>query len=179
MAKSSILLHCCCAPCASLAVERLSPNHDIFLLFYNPNIRPRVEFDKRAAELLKLLDSARYPGKVEVQIDSYDSEAFAEAAEKFHDEPEGGKRCRECFRIRLEKTAKLAKAQKRDYFATALTVSPYKNAAVINEIGEEISRRQTVKYLASDFKKQDGYKRSIELSKMYGLYRQNYCGCAL
>ena len=155
------------------------PKHDIFLLFYNPNIMPRDEFDKRSAEFSKLLNSAGYPKKIEIQIHDYDSEAFTGAAEKFPDEPEGGKRCRECFRIRLEKTAILAKAQRHDYFATALTVSPHKNAAVINEIGDELARLHGVKYLASDFKKQNGYKRSVELSELHGLYRQNYCGCLM
>ena len=179
MITSSLLLHCCCAPCASLALEFLSPSYDITMLFYNPNIRPKEEFDKRSQELHKLLSSMQCPNKVEVQIYKYDSESFSEAAEKYFDEPEDGRRCRECFRIRLEKTASLAKSQRYDYFATALTVSPHKNAALINELGNEIARRIGVKYLASDFKKQNGFIRSIELSKRFGLYRQNYCGCGL
>ena len=179
MNTTSILLHCCCAPCASLALEMLSPTHDITMLFYNPNIRPKEEFDKRSLQLHKLLYSVQYPNKVKAQIYEYDSEAFSKAAEQFSGEPEGGMRCRECFRIRLEKTASLAKSQQYDYFATALTVSPHKNAVLINEIGNEISRQIGVEYFASDFKKQNGYNRSVELSKLYGLYRQNYCGCGL
>ena len=179
MYTPSLLLHCCCAPCASLALEVWSPKYDISILFYNPNISPKEEFDKRSADFSRLSSVARYPNKVEIQIYRYDSEAFSETAARFKDEPEGGRRCRECFYIRLEKTAILAKSQNHEYFATALTVSPHKNAALINEIGDRIALQHGVKYLASDLKKQDGYKRSVELSKLYGLYRQSYCGCGL
>jgi predicted adenine nucleotide alpha hydrolase (AANH) superfamily ATPase len=138
---------------------------------------PKEEFDKRSVEFSKLLTATHYPNRVDAQIYRHDHESFAETAERYQNEPEGGSRCRECFYIRLEKTASLAKSQKHDCFATALTVSPHKNAAFINEIGSEVSRRYQIEYIASDFKKQNGYNRSVELSKLYGLYRQNYCGC--
>ena len=161
----------------SYALEVLSPKYRVSVLFYNPNIMPRDEFDKRSAEFSKLFAAAHYPNHVEFQLYRHDRESFAETAERYQNEPEGGRRCRECFYIRLEKTASLAKSQKHDYFATALTVSPHKNAALINDIGSEVSQRHQIEYIASDFKKQNGYKRSVELSKLYGLYRQNYCGC--
>ena len=149
------------------------------MLYYNPNIRPKAEFDKRSFEFSKLLSSAQYPNKVEIQIYHYDSEAFSETVMRLSDEPEGGRRCSECFRIRLEKTAVLAQSQCYDCFATVLTVSPHKNAALINKIGQEAAQRIGVEYLDSDFKKQNGYRRSVELSKLHALYRQNYCGCGL
>lgn len=172
-----LLLHCCCAPCASYALEYLTPFYLVTILFFNPNIHPREEYNKRAEELTKLLSLAVYPNPVEKLIVEYDPAAFESAAEPFLFEPEGGERCRICFRLRLAETAARAKAGEFDFFATTLTVSPHKAAPVINEIGDLEAESRNVKYLRSDFKKRDGYKRSVELSKQYGLYRQQYCGC--
>ena len=172
-----LLLHCCCAPCASYVLEYLSPFFEITILFYNPNIRPFDEFYKREAELKKLISLAVYPNKIDFLFCDYDTESFEKAAMPFWDEPEGGKRCHECFMLRLEQSARLAIAGGYDYFTTTLTVSPHKNAALVNEIGDKMAEKYGVEYLQADFKKHDGYKRSIELSKKYNLYRQNYCGC--
>jgi len=173
-----MLLHCCCAPCAAYVLEYLSPSYDISVLFYNPNIHPRMEFDKRAAELNKLLALAQYPNSVAGIECGYDRAEYELAAAPLSDEQEGGIRCGVCFELRLEKTADRAKTGGYDYFATTLSVSPHKNAGLINEIGANLAEKYGVRYLASDFKKRDGYKRSVELSKKYGLYRQSYCGCA-
>ena len=172
-----LLLHCCCAPCASSVLEYLSPFFDISCLFYNPNIRPKQEYDKRRAELIKLLSQAEYPNGVRLLESDYDPGVFDEAAAPYRDEPEGGLRCSLCFDLRLSQTAKNAKESGFDYFTTTLSVSPLKNAAVLNEIGEAAALRFGVRYLQSDFKKRDGYKRSVVLAKQYGLYRQSYCGC--
>ena len=174
-----LLLHCCCAPCASYVLEYLSPFYQITILFYNPNIQPLEEHDKRAGELEKLLSLAEFPNHVNMLAVEYDAAAFEFAAIQFRDEPEGGRRCRACFELRLGETAARAGAGGYDCFATTLTVSPHKAASVINEIGGNLAVMHGVKYLDSDFKKRDGYKRSIELSKQYGLYRQSYCGCGL
>ena len=143
----------------------------------NPNIQPRGEYDKRAAELNKLIRSVHYPNAVEAVVCDYDNETFITATAPFRDEPEGGRRCRSCFELRLRETAKYASGSGCDYFATTLTVSPHKDADLINEIGAGLAPEFGVSYLISDFKKHDGFKRSIELSKQYGLYRQQYCGC--
>ena len=172
-----LLLHCCCAPCASYVLECLSSVFSITLLFYNPNIQSREEYDKREAELEKLLNEAGYKGKVKQLACDYDNAAFSSAAGPFWDEPEGGKRCEACFTLRLGEAAKRAKEGGFDYFATTLSVSPHKDASRLNEIGTAMAEEYEVKYLSADFKKRDGYKRSVELSKQYGLYRQSYCGC--
>jgi hypothetical protein len=172
-----LLLHCCCAPCASHVLEHLSPLFVISALFYNPNIMPREEYEKRAQELEKLLAIKEYRGRADLIACKYDDTPFKAAAAPFWDEPEGGLRCRVCFGLRLEETAKRAKAGGFDYFSTTLSVSPHKNAAILNEIGSVLEEKHGVKFLQSDFKKRDGYKRSVELSKLYGLYRQDYCGC--
>ena len=172
-----LLLHCCCAPCASYVLEYLSPFFMITALFFNPNISPFEEHDKRAAELEKLLDLAEYPNRVDLIVVDYDPFSFREAAMPFWDEPEGGQRCRACYEIRLRETARFAEVLGLDYFATTLSVSPHKDAALINELGGRLAMLYGGKYLFSDFKKNDGYKRSVELSKEHGLYRQSYCGC--
>ena len=172
-----ILLHCCCAPCASSVLEYLSPLFRITMLLYNPNILPREEHDKRNGEFQKLLSLASLSNDADVITAEYDAAVFQAAAMPFWDEPEGGMRCRACIGLRLEETAARAKAGRYDYFATTLTVSPHKNAALINDIGDKFDAKYSIKYLRSDFKKRDGYKRSIELSKQYSLYRQPYCGC--
>ncbi|MCL2152211.1 MAG: epoxyqueuosine reductase QueH [Oscillospiraceae bacterium] len=179
LAKStpSLLLHCCCAPCASYVLEYISPFFEITILFFNPNIYPSEEYYKREAEFKKLLSATVYPNSIDMLDCVYNSEGFETVAMPYWKEPEGGRRCGECYLLRLEETAKQAKEGGYDYFATTLTVSPYKDSALLNEIGVKLEGKYGVRYLVSDFKKRDGYKRSIELSKQYGLYRQVYCGC--
>ena len=173
-----LLLHCCCAPCASYVLEYLSPIFDITLLYFNPNIYPYEEYEKRASMLDLLLTSATYPNDVKLIISEYGTEAFQIMAEPLLDAPEGGARCTECFELRLSETAKRAKKDGFDYFTTTLSVSPHKNAELLNNIGSRLSAEYKIEYLQSNFKKHDGYKRSVELSKLYGLYRQPYCGCS-
>ena len=173
-----LMLHCCCAPCASYVLEYLSPYFGITILFYNPNIQPIEEYNKRASEFQKLTASVDYPNGVKIITCDYDTGIFTEAAAPFREEPEGGRRCRVCFELRLGETAKRAKEGGYDFFATTLSVSPHKNAAALNEIGSDFEGKFGVRFLRADFKKRDGYKRSIALSKQFGLYRQNYCGCA-
>ena len=172
--KPNLLLQSCCGPCSSYVLEYLTRYFDVTLLFYNPNIQPREEYDRRFSSQLRLLEA--FP-MVKLLSCGYDGEAFDEAARGLEAEPEGGARCTECFRLRLSRTARLAAEKGFQYFCTTLTVSPHKDAERINAIGEEMGERYGVRWLPSDFKKRDGYKRSIELSAAYGLYRQNYCGC--
>lgn len=167
-----LLLHCCCAPCASSCLERLKDYFKITVLFYNPNIGGS-EYERRKAELIKFINAT---GWAEMLDCAHGAEDFYTAAAGLESEKEGGARCAECFKLRLNKTAELADSGGYDLFATTLTLSPLKNARLINETGESAARGNA-KWLYSDFKKRDGYKRSIELSKQYGLYRQNYCGC--
>ncbi len=169
---AKLLLHCCCAPCASSCLERLKDYFKITVLFYNPNI-DGSEYERRKAELIKFINAT---GWAEMLDCAHGAEDFYTAAAGLESEKEGGARCAECFKLRLNKTAELADSGGYDLFATTLTLSPLKNARLINGIGESAARGNA-KWLYSDFKKQDGYKRSIELSKQYGLYRQNYCGC--
>jgi len=175
--KQSILLHCCCAPCASHVLECLIPQYDVSVLFYNPNIEPHDEYDKRKKELSQLLVKASLTSKVKLLECEYDNAAFKNAALSLRNEPEGGIRCRMCFELRLAETARRAKAGEFDAFTTTLSVSPHKNAELLNEIGSKIANDYAIEYLKADFKKKNGYKRSVELSGKYGLYRQNYCGC--
>jgi len=172
-----LLLHCCCAPCASSVIEQLSPYFSIALLFYNPNIRPREEHDKRAADMGKLLASGQFINGIELIIRDGGVSDFDGIIRAFPDEAEGGERCKACFELRLAETALDAKTGGYDCFATTLSVSPHKNAALINSIGSRLADEQGIRFLQADFKKRDGYKRSVELSKLYGLYRQDYCGC--
>lgn len=173
-----LLLHACCAPCSSAVLEYLSQYFLITLLYYNPNIAPYEEYEKREAELRRLVSQMHFTHPVELLPCSYDGQAFVEAARGLEGEPEGGKRCEACFRLRLEYAAKEAARLHFDYYTTTLTISPMKNARLLNQLGEELGEKYGVAHLPSDFKKKDGYKRSIELSKEYGLYRQDYCGCA-
>ena len=172
-----ILLHCCCAPCTSYVLEYLSSYFKITLFYYNPNIQPCEEYDRRASELQRLLELVSLPNKVDIIFGDYDDASFEAATVLYRDEPEGSRRCRACFELRLAETANQAKEGGFDYFTTTLSVSPHKDAVVLNEIGSRLAGEYGIKYLQSDFKKRDGYKRSIELSKQYGLYRQSYCGC--
>lgn len=173
----SLLLQSCCAPCSSYVLEYLSRFFSITVLYYNPNIFPAQEFEKRAAEQERLIRSMKLPMEVQFLAGEYESDVFFEMAAGLEDCPEGGRRCALCYELRLRKTAALAKEKGFDYFTTTLTISPLKNAAVINEIGARLSAEYGVPYFFSDFKKKEGYKRSIELSKEFDLYRQNYCGC--
>ena len=172
-----MLLHCCCAPCASYVLEYLSPFFVITAFCYNSNISPREEHDKREAELRRLLSLAEYTNSVDMIAPEYSHAAFGDAFAPLWDEPEGGARCARCFELRLEETARHAASSGYDYYATTLSVSPHKDAKRLNGIGAMMGEKYGSIYLISDFKKRDGYKRSVELSKRYGLYRQSYCGC--
>lgn len=173
--KPKLLLHVCCAPCSSHCLSVLEPYFDITVFYYNPNISPFEEYERRLNEEKKYL-SLVHPNIKIVDAD-YDSEKFEELSRGLENLQEGGERCHKCYRLRLQKTGEYAKQNGFDYFTTTLTVSPYKHSATLNEIGEEVSGLVGVKYLFSDFKKEDGYRHSIELSKKYNLYRQDYCGC--
>lgn len=173
----SLLLHSCCAPCSSYVLEYLSEYFSITVLYYNPNISPKEEYLYRLKEEKRLISEMKFKNPVSVLDCDYNSDEFFSASKGYEKEPEGGKRCEKCFDLRLDFTAKTAKEKSFDYFATTLTISPLKNAPLINEIGEKLAEKYNVKYLCSDFKKKEGYKRSIALSKEYNLYRQNYCGC--
>lgn len=172
-----LLLHSCCAPCSSYCLEYLAQYFRITLLYYNPNISPREEFEKRTEELQRLVSRLPMKYPAQVVVPEYRPEEFYNAVKGMEQLPEGGERCLVCFRLRLEKAAQYAAENGFDYFCTTLTISPMKNAAALNEISVELSRIYPVKPLPSDFKKKGGYLRSIELSREYGLYRQNYCGC--
>ncbi len=172
-----LLLHSCCAPCSSYVLEYLS---DYFLIkdfFYNPNITDRREFDTRAAELKRLIKEQPHKNPVTYIEGEYDKEEFLKLSKGLENVPEGGERCMKCFYMRLKRAAIEAKNQNADFVATTLTISPLKNAELINKIGYEVCAEAGVPYLPSDFKKKNGYLRSTELSKEYNLYRQNYCGC--
>lgn len=173
----SLLLHSCCAPCSSYVIEYLSNYFSITLFYYNPNIAPEEEYRFRSSEQKRLISEMKTKYPVTYIDEDYDSSLFYSTVKGLEKEPEGGKRCEKCFELRLGRTAELAKEKNFDYFATTLTISPLKNAQLINSIGIELSKKYDVKWLPSDFKKKGGYKRSIELSAEYGLYRQNYCGC--
>lgn len=176
-AMPSLLLHACCAPCSSACLEYLNGNFDMTVFYYNPNISPEAEFQKRLNEEKRLLCEMPLSKEIRVIEGEYNYDDFLEAVKGLENVPEGGERCFKCYRLRLEKTAALAKEQGFDYFCTTLSISPLKNSQKINEIGEAVAEKYGVKWLPSDFKKREGYKRSIELSRQYGLYRQNFCGC--
>lgn len=175
--RPSLLLHSCCAPCSSAVLEYLDPHFELYLLYYNPNIAPEEEYRKRLGELERLIREMPLAHPVTLLPCDYDGEAFDRMALGLEKEPEGGARCLKCYRLRLEEAAKAAAERGLEYFATTLTISPLKNAQALNRIGEELAAQYGVKHLPSDFKKREGYKRSIALSREYGLYRQNYCGC--
>ena len=176
-AKPTLLLHACCAPCSSYCLEYLSKTFDITVLFYNPNIESEMEFNKRVDELIRFIDECRSIEGVNLEILDYDNSEFYNAVEGLEDEKEGGVRCFKCYELRLRKTAEYAKEHDFEYITTTLTISPHKNSDKINEIGVKVAEEYGLKYLLSDFKKNDGFKRSIELSKEYDLYRQSFCGC--
>ena len=172
-----LLLHACCAPCSSYVLEYLSRYFSIVLFYYNPNISPQEEYEKRVAEVRRLLQEMPLAGPVTLTLGDYEPERFFDLAKGHEAEPEGGDRCTLCYRLRLTEAAQAAKDLACDYFTTTLSISPYKNAEKLNTIGAELAKEYGVPYLFSDFKKRNGYKRSIELSREYHLYRQNYCGC--
>ena len=175
--KPRLLLHACCAPCSSYVLEYLSKYFDITVYYYNPNISPVGEFEKRFEEIKRLIAEMPLKNEVKLVKGVYRYEDFVDAAKGLEHIPEGGERCFACYRLRLEKTAQLARDEGFDYFCTTLSISPLKNSQKINEIGFELEKEYGVKWLPSDFKKREGYKRSIELSREYNLYRQNFCGC--
>jgi len=175
--RPHLLLHVCCAPCSSYVLEYLTRYFKITILFYNPNITPEDEYQYRLCELKRLIREGGYEESVRLIEGRYDPSEFFEMAKGMEDLPERGARCYHCYRLRMREAAREAARLGADYFTTSLSISPHKNAAWINEIGEELGREYGVAHLPSDFKKKSGYLRSIELSGQYHLYRQNYCGC--
>lgn len=168
-----MLLHSCCGPCSTQVIDVLKNDFDITVLYYNPNIQPEEEYVHRLAEQKRFCQAVGIP-----VIDlPYDTNEFMCHVKGRESDREGGERCKICFELRLDKTAKIAKEKGFDIFATTLSVSPHKNTLVINEVGEKVSKKYNIEFFAGNFKKQDGYKKSIEFAKQYNLYRQNYCGC--
>lgn len=179
--KPSVLLHSCCGPCSTSVVERLASDYQITIFFYNPCITDIEEYQKRKAAQLDFIEqyNSSIPPKEHIRVmeGPHDTENFYKAVEGLENEPEGGKRCHQCFWQRLEKTAETCSMAGCDYFTTTLTVSPHKNYKLISDIGKKLALKYNLSFLDMDFKKKDGFKRSTELSRQYGLYRQNYCGC--
>ena len=174
---SRLFLHSCCAPCSSYVISYLSNYLDITVFYYNPNITEREEYEKRSIEQRRLISEMPTPRKVDFVEGRYDENLFFDLTKGYEDCKEGGERCRICYRMRLEESARVAKEMGYPLFSTTLTISPLKNAQVLNALGYELAEKYGISWLPSDFKKNEGYKKSIELSKIYSLYRQNYCGC--
>ncbi len=174
---SSLLLHACCAPCSTACLERLADYFKVTIFYYNPNITDKNEYQKRIDEIKKLISLINPKYKVELLEGDYDPKVFLNMSKGLENEPERGKRCYKCYELRLRETANIASKLGFNNFCTTLTLSPHKNCDWINEIGENLDKEYESNYLYSDFKKKEGYKRSIELSKKYDLYRQDYCGC--
>lgn len=179
--KRTVLLHSCCGPCSTACIERLLPDYKVTVFFYNPNITDREEYEKRRQAQIKFIEAYNEnlpeEDRVELIEGEYLPDDFFEACGPFSNEPEGGKRCTECFKLRMERTAQVALKTGNSMFATTLTVSPHKNYMLISAIGTELTRIYGIEFLDVDFKKRAGFQRSIQMSKEYGLYRQNYCGC--
>lgn len=179
--RPTLLIHGCCAPCSSSVISFLSRHFKITELFYNPNIFPEEEYRLREDELVRMIDQMKSDGTISRDVnvirDYYDPDEFFKIAKGLEDVPEGGERCSRCYRQRMERAAAIASEGGFDYFCTTLSLSPLKDAEKINRIGRELEASYGVRFLPSDFKKKDGYRRSVELSKKYDLYRQNYCGC--
>lgn len=175
--RATLLLHSCCAPCSSYVLEFLSKHFDITILFYNPNIAPQVEYYRRLDELRMLLSKMPFSSDIKLIEDEFCPDDFYEKIKGHEDDLEGGERCFLCYELRLRRAAKFASENNFSYFATTLSISPHKNAKKLNEIGEMLEAEYGVLHLPSDFKKREGYKRSLELSAKYSLYRQDYCGC--
>lgn len=175
--KKRLLLHSCCGPCSSYVITYLTKYFDITILYYNPNIFPYDEYLKRKEEQIRLINEIDTENSLDIKDCDYDNDLYENLIKGLEKEPERGKRCNVCYLMRLDKTAALAKENEYDFFCTTLSVSPYKNANLINEYGSSLEDKYRVRWLYSDFKKKDGYKQSILLSQKYNLYRQNYCGC--
>ena len=177
--RPKLLIHACCGPCSSYVIEYLNKYFDITMYYYNPNIYPTVEFLRRYDELEKFIKEFNKKNNIEIKLDAvdYETKEFYEAIRGLEHMGEKSRRCYNCYKLRMTKAAQYAKENNYDYFTTTLSISPYKNANWINEIGKKLEEKIGIKYLYSDFKKNDGYKRSLELSKEYNLYRQEYCGC--
>ena len=175
--RPSVLLHSCCGPCSSSVLEYLTQYFDITLLWYNPNLFPQEEFDRRYRTQLQLIDRMGLSDRVSVLAEPWQHEVYAQSVRGLENEPEGGGRCEVCFRLRLREAARLARHYGFDYFCTTLTLSRYKNAQLINRLGQEIADEEGVAWLPSDFKKQGREARSVQLARQYELYQQNYCGC--
>lgn len=175
--KPTLLLHSCCAPCSSYVLEYLSNYFKITIFYYNPNIYPDEEYSRRVIEQQDLIRVMKTKNPIKFIEGDYDKESFYSIAKGLEDEKEGGERCFKCYELRLREAVEVAKVRGYDYFTTTLSISPHKNANKLNEIGANLEDKYGVKYLYSDFKKKNGYKRSIELSNDYNLYRQDYCGC--
>ena len=175
--KPKLLLHVCCAPCSSHVLELLEDEYDITVYFYNPNITKEPEYEKRIAELKRFVSEAPFAKNVKIVEETYDPDTFFQMAKGLEQEPERGARCYKCYELRLRKTAQYAKEHSYDFFTTTLSISPHKNATWLNAIGEQLGNEYEIHHLYSDFKKKNGYARSIQLSKEYNLYRQDYCGC--
>jgi len=176
--RPRLLLHACCGPCSSYVLEYLARYFEITVFYFNPNTAPEEEYRRRGAELARLLRELPAAGQVELVEGAYQPERFYEAVRGLEEEREGGARCFACYGLRLRETAAQARERGFDFFTSTLSISPYKNAAKLNELGEALSEELGVRYLWADFKKKGGYQRSIELSREYSLYRQEYCGCA-
>lgn len=181
LAKEKVLLHSCCGPCSTACIERILPDYDVTIFYYNPNITELEEYEKRKENQMLFINEFNSKNetldKVSFIEGEYLPDDFFEVASGYSNEPEGGKRCTECFKLRLEATAQKAKKLGIPIFGTTLTVSPHKNYPLISSIGNDLAVKYGLEFLDIDFKKKDGFKRSIELSKEYGLYRQDYCGC--
>ncbi len=173
----SLLLHSCCAPCSTYVLEYLSNHFNITIFFYNPNISYKEEYERRVEEQKRLISNLQVKHPIKFIVGKYDPERFYQIAKGYESVPEGGERCFRCYELRLEEAARVARDSNFNYFTTTLSISPYKNSAKLNDIGENLSQKYDIPYLHSDFKKKNGYKRSIELSKEHNLYRQDYCGC--
>lgn len=174
--RPTLLLHACCGPCSSAVLEKLSAYFDITILYYNPNTWPAAEYHRRGEELVRFIEQS-HPQGVSVVVEDYHPEQFYDAIEGLENEPERGGRCTVCYRLRMEEASRYAKEHGFDWFTTTLSISPHKDAVRINTIGKELEAQYGVKHLPADFKKQNGYLRSLQLSEEYGLYRQDYCGC--
>lgn len=173
----SLLLHSCCGPCSSAVIERIAPFFKLTILYYNPNIDTLDEYRKRSKEQIELIKNLELDREVSVRVLDYKSDDFYNAVKGFENMPEGSGRCVRCFKLRLEKTAQITRDEKFDYFSTTLSISPHKDSQVLNKLGKYIGDKYNVNYLFSDFKKKNGYKRSVELSQKFNMYRQDYCGC--
>ena len=177
MEKEKLLLHACCAPCSSYVLEYLKNQYDITVFYYNPNITESAEYEKRVSEIKRFISEAPFTQEVKLVEGRYDPESFLEIAKGLEDEPERGARCYKCYELRMNEAAHFAKENGYDIYTTTLSISPHKNATWLNEIGARLSEEIGIAYLYSDFKKKNGYARSIQLSKEYNLYRQDFCGC--